>query len=175
MQLDQDDVNNYEQRTFFEKKESKDINPLSIFFAVLAAILVSWFIRVAYIEWQVNQAVSAFNQEMKMIVDRNQQQMAAIQLKNEALRVEAEEKARLKAEEIMQKKIAAHQIELDKSAAIATEVDERVRKEEAWIDFYKPIKGCEKDNPDREAVKCANDYIKARKRFEQSWLSSSIQ
>lgn len=175
MKLDKDDVKSYEQRVFFEKKESKDINPLSIFFAVLAAILVSWFIRAAYIEWQVNQAVSLFNQEMKVIVDQSQQQMRVFQLKNEAVRAEAEEKARLNAEEIMQKKIAAHQIELDKRAAIATEADERVRKEEAWIDFYKPTKGCEKDNPDREAVKCANDYIKARNRFEQSWASSSIQ
>lgn len=55
MQLDQDEVRGYEQRAFFEKKDFKDLNPLSIFFAVLAAILVSWFIREAYVEWQLRQ------------------------------------------------------------------------------------------------------------------------
>lgn len=173
MQLDKEDTRSYEQRAFFEKKESNDLNPLNIFFAVLAAILVSWFIREAYIEWQLRQVVSVFNQEIKVITDQTQQQMRSNQLKSEAMRLEAEEQARVKAEEDMQKKIAAHQIELDKRSAAASEVDARVRKEESWANFYKPIKGCEKDNPDREAVKCGNDYIKSRNRFEQSWATNS--
>jgi hypothetical protein len=41
MQLDKDELRDYEQRAFFEKKEVSETNPLNIFFAVLAAILVS--------------------------------------------------------------------------------------------------------------------------------------
>lgn len=55
MQLDKEDKLNYVQRTFFEKKESIELNSLTIFFAVLAAILVSWLIRIAYIGWQLRQ------------------------------------------------------------------------------------------------------------------------
>jgi hypothetical protein len=173
MLLDKEDKINYEQRAFFDKKESKELNPLSIFFAVLAAIIVSWFIRAAYIDWQLRQVAEAFNQQISVINDQSQQQMRSIILKNQAMQAEVEEKARLKADELMQKKIETHQIELDKRAAVASEIDARARKVEAWNVFYKPTKGCEKDNPDREAVKCGNDYIRARNSFEQSWASNS--
>ena len=51
-------------------------------------------------------------------------------------------------------------------------INERAKKDEAWKVFYKPTKGCEADNPNRETVKCGNDYIKAHDRFEASWLTN---
>lgn len=175
MQLDKEEMMSYEQRAFFEKKESKELNPLNIFFAVLAAILVSWFIRMAYVDWQLRQVAETFNEQIKVMNYQSQQQMRMIQLKNEAMQAQAEEKVRLKAEAAMQQRIAAHQIELDRRAAIENEINTRVKKEQAWTAFYKPTKGCEKDNQNRDAILCGNDYMKAHKRFEESWASSLNQ
>ena len=172
MQLDKEDIRSYEQRKFLDSPEKQDLNPLSIFFAVLAAILVSWLIREAYLEWQVRQAVEVFNQQMQIINAQSQQQMQNIQLQNEEMRAKAEEDARAKAEELRQQKLAAQQLDNDKRNAIVAEIEERSKKEEAWAEAYKPVKGCEKDRPDRDAIKCGNDYAKAHRQFEASWAAN---
>ena len=172
MQLDKEDIRSYEQRTFLEAPQKKEVNPLSIFFAVLAAILVSWLIREAYVEWQVRQAIEVFNQQMQIIDAQSQQQMQSIQLQNQAMKANAEENARAKQEELRQQKLAAQQLDNDKRNAIAAAIEERTKKEEAWALTYKPIKECEKDNPNRDAIKCGNDYAKAHRQFELSWANS---
>lgn len=174
MRPDNEKIRNYEQQSFFEKKESKDINPMNIFFAVLAAILVSWFMREAYIEWQLRQVLSTFNQEMKLIEVQSQLQINAVRMNSEAIKSEEERNSRIKAAELMQKKLDAQQVEFNKRADVVAEINNRVKKEEAWLEFYQPTKGCEQDNQNREAVKCGNDYIKAHKRFEASWVASPI-
>lgn len=118
MQLDKEDIKSYQQRTFFDAPPKNEVNPISIFLAVLAAILVAWFIRAAYIEWQVRQALEIFNQQMQIINAQSQQQMRNIQLRNEAMREKTEERIRLQAEELRQQKLAAQQIDFEKRAAI---------------------------------------------------------
>ena len=172
MQLDKEDIRSYDQRTFLDAPQKKEVNPLSIFFAVLAAILASWLIREAYVEWQVRQAVEVFNQQMQIINAQSQQQMQSIQLQNEAIKASAEEDARAKEEKLRQQKLAAQQLDNDKRNAIAAAIEERTKKEEAWSYAYKPIIGCEKDNPNRDAIKCGNDYAKAHRQFELSWANS---
>jgi len=174
MQLDKEDIKSYQQRTFFDAPPKNEVNPISIFLAVLAAILVAWFIRAAYIEWQVRQALEIFNQQMQIINAQSQQQMRNIQLRNEAMREKTEERIRLQAEELRQQKLAAQQIDFEKRAAIENKINERSKKEEAWAESYKPARGCEKDNPDRDALICGNDYAKARRHFEATW-STDIQ
>ena len=172
MQLDKEDIRSYEQRKFLDAPQKKELNPLSIFFAVLAAILVSWLIREAYVEWQVRQALEVFNQQMQIIDVQSQRQMQSIQLQNQAMKAQAEENARAKEEESRQQKLAAHQLDSDKRNAIAAAIDERTKREEAWSTAYKPISGCEKDNPDRDTIKCGNDYAKAHRQFELSWANN---
>lgn len=172
MQLDKEDIRSYEQRTFLDAPQKKEVNPVSIFFAVLAAIIVSWLIREAYVEWQVRQAVEVFNQQMQVINAQSQQQMQSIQLQNEAMKAKAEQEADAKEEELRQQKLAAQQLDNDKRNAIAAAIDERTKKEEAWSSAYKPISGCEKDSPDRDTIKCGNDYAKAHRQFELSWANS---
>lgn len=172
MQLDKEDIRSYEQRVFFESPPKNEVNPVSIFFAVLAAILVAWFIRAAYVEWQVRQALAAFNQQMQIINEQSQQQLKNIQLQNEAMRAKAEENARLKAAELRQQKFAAQQLDFEKRTLVVNQINEHARKEEAWNEAYKPVRGCEKDNPDRDIIKCGNDYAKARRQFEASWSSN---
>lgn len=171
MQLDKEDIRSYEQRKFLDSPEKTEVNPLSIFFAVLAAILVSWLIREAYLEWQVRQAVEAFNQQMQIIDAQSQQQLKNYQLQNEAEKAKLEEEASARAEELRQQKLADQQLDTEKRNAIAAAIDERIKKEQAWTETYKPVKGCDKENPDRDAIKCGNDYVKAHRQFEVSWAN----
>jgi hypothetical protein len=67
LQLDPDEIRDYRQEAFFNENKSKALSPVSIFLAVLAAILVSWFIREAYVEWQIKQALEVFNQQMNVM------------------------------------------------------------------------------------------------------------
>jgi len=170
MQLDQDEIKSYEQRAFFEKKENTELSPVTIFFAVLGAILVSWVIRQAYIEWQVQRALTVFNQQMQIMNAQSQQELQRFQIQSEAARAAAQERVRLEMEAKEQQKLAAIQLENDKRAQELAVIQEKEAKEVAWKRFYNPIRGCESENPNRDAIKCGNDYIKARKRFESGWF-----
>lgn len=172
MQLDQEDIKSYKQRTFFDPTPKNELNPTSIFFAVLAAILVSWFIRAVYLEYQARQELALFNQYISVINEEIQQQLKNTQLQTEAMRARIEENARLKTEVLRRQKQLAQQIDLAKREEISHQINARVRKDEAWAAAYKPIRGCEKDNPDRDAIKCGNDYAKAHRQFEASWTNS---
>lgn len=170
MQLDQDEIRSYEQRAFFQRTEYPQNNPVVIFFAVLAAIIVSWIVREAYIEWQVQRALTLFNQQMQNLNAQSQQRFQNLQIQSEAARIAAQERVRLEMEEKEQQKLAAIQLENDKHAQQIAIIQEKDAKELAWTKFYNPTRGCESENPDRDAIKCGNDYIKARKRFESGWI-----
>ena len=186
MPLDPDEIRDYERRSFFEKDHSNSTTPLTIFLAVLAAILVSWAIREAYLEWQVRRALEYFNQQVEISNARSQQQLRAFQIQSQAAQAQAEEQAkqqaeahtqqrleeiRLQAEAHRQQRLEEIQLQRENQARIAEANAQLARKEEAWGQYYKPTAGCELDNPRRATVECGNDHIKAIKRFEQYWLT----
>lgn len=173
MQLDDEDIKSYQQRAYFDSNKPKqEVNPISIFFAVLAAILVSWFIREAYIEYQARQALALLNQQLSIINEQTQRQFEHIQLQTEAMNARAQENARLRAEALIEQKQIAQQIDLKNREEISNKINEQIRKEQAWAVAYKPVKGCEKDNPERDAITCGNDYARAHRKFEASWISN---
>lgn len=170
MQLDQDEVASYAQRAFFEKKETTALSPATIFFSVLGAILVSWVVREAYIEWQVQRALIVFNQQIQIMNAQSQQELQHFQLQSEAARAAAQERVRIEMEAKEQQRLAAAQLDNDKRKQALAVIQEKEAKEVAWKKFYSPIRGCESENPNRDAIKCGNDYIKARRRFELAWI-----
>lgn len=170
MKLDKDELRDYEQRAFFEKKEVSETNPLNIFFAVLAAILVSWFIRELYLEWQIRRALTIFNEQMQIVNQQTQQQLQQIQINSEYQRAKAQEKARLEFEYKEQQRRLAIEQENQIHAQQMAIVEEKNAKESAWKRFYKPTLGCESENQNRDVIKCGNDYIKERRRFESGWI-----
>lgn len=172
MQLDDEDIKSYQQRAYFDSKPKQEVNPISIFFAVLAAILVSWFIREAYMEYQARKALEMLNQQLSIINEQTQRQFEKIQLQTEAMNARAQENTRLRAQALIEQKKIAQQIDLKNREEISNKVNEQIRKEQAWAVAYKPIKGCEKDNPDKDAIKCGNDYARAHRKFEASWISN---
>lgn len=172
MQIDKEDLRTYEQRAFFEKKGAISLSPVSIFFAVLYAILVSQVIRQAYLDWKIQQAVAIFNQQIQAISAQSNAQLQSIQLQNEARKAADEEKIRFKAESAEKQRLATIQADNENRARVIAAINEQARKEHAWKLFYKPIVGCGAENPNREAVKCGNDYIKSRRSFDASWVAN---
>lgn len=161
MQLDPDEIRSYQQTKYFENNKSSP-DPFAIFIAVLAAILVAWFIRVAYVEWQIRQVVNIFNQEMVLLNQQSQKSIERMQIDARLRQQAALEHERLKVE-------IKQQEELSNRAAIQAEIDLAKSKEQAWKRFYKPISGCESSNNDKDFIKCGNDHAKAIKRFESQW------
>ena len=172
MQLDPDELRSYRQDSYFDKKQSNETNPMAIFFAVLGAILVAWIIREAYVEWQVRQALAIFNQQMATINEQSQRSLENIQIQSQAYQEAANQRARIEQAKIEQKKLDELQLERDRKAAIAAEVDLKIKKEQDWEAFYKPIKGCESSNDHKDLMKCGNDYAKAKKSFEAQWKNT---
>lgn len=169
MKLDHEDLQTYQQRNFFENARPSSPDGITIFFAVLGAILTAWLIREAYMEWQVRRALHAFNEQIEISAQQTQKQLEQIRINNEAARLQAQQNVRLQAEE--QARLTRQQLQQqneirEKTAALEIE---KSRKEKAWKQYYRPVSGCEMDNPDRETVKCGNDFIKARRLFDAQW------
>ncbi len=162
MKLDREDIPKHHLRErFFDKPEPRPLDAFTVFVAVLAAILVAFFLRATYNEWQVRRAVLAF------------QEQVAVTQKHHQDRIEASRKAR--AEKIYQQKMAKYRAEKQKQAAISAGIKERNMKAKAWEDFYKPLAGCESSNDDKNLLICGNDYAKAKKKFEALWASKKLR
>ena len=168
MQLDPDEIRDSRQYAFLNPKRSNEVDLFKLFLAVLAAILVAWFIRAAYVQWQLRQVLETFNQQVTAINANAQKNIELSQVRSQAA---AEERARIQQEEIYQQKLAKRQLELDKQAVINHAVNERNRKAQAWADYYKPAKGCEPANDNKDLMMCANDHARARKNFEAQWAN----
>jgi hypothetical protein len=166
MKLEPDEIRNYQQDAFFESQNSTDnnLNPFTVFVAVLAAILVAWLVREAYLEWQINRALLVFNQQMEMVGKQSQLQAQAIQkaMQDSLLRQQ---------QEANQQRIAQHQLEIERQAAISAQIEERNKRSQAWENYYKPSAECINDNG-QNLMKCANEHAKAKKDFEAQWSGS---
>ena len=174
MKLDDDEINGYYQRKFLENSQpaKANIDGVTIFFAVLAAILLSWFIRDQYLEWQARRALEVFNQQMAIINVQTQNQFREIQIQAEKAKLENEERIRQEANRVQQIKLHKIEIEHQKQAAVEAQLAERVAKEAAWKETYRPIAGCEPEKSDRDLLKCGNDYARSHKRFKENWAKT---
>jgi len=162
MKLDKEDIPKHHLREhFFDKPQAKPLDAFTVFFAVLAAILVAFFLRATYNEWQVRRAVLALQEQVAVTQKHNQD------------RIEANRKARTN--KIYQQKMAKYRTEKQKQAVISAGIKERNMKEKAWEGFYKPIAGCESSSDDKDLLTCGNDYAKEKKKFEALWASNKLR
>ncbi len=169
MQLEPDEIRGYKQDYFFNQntKKPNEVNPFTIFLSVLAAILFAWFIRAAYIEWQVRQALEVFNQEMQLINEQSQRNIERVHQQSLAMQEAANERQRQTEAAAYQHKLALHQQELAKQAEKEAEIEARSNKADAWLAFYKPSKACESEN--KNIINCGNEYAWAKNKFETQW------
>lgn len=165
MKLDEDDVNSYHQRHYFDEPKSSNINGTTIFFAVVSAIIFCWFLKGAYEEWQIRRALAIFNEQMAITEIQTKNELRKIQIRNE-------EHIRLQAEQSEHLRIQKYQAGLERQAIFDTQMAKKNAKEVARKSFYKPVAGCESENPNRDLIKCGNDYARANKKFEENWAKN---
>jgi len=75
-----------------------------------------------------------------------------------------------RAQEARRAKETALQMDLYQREQKALSLKHDSDKETAWNAYYKPTVGCESSNQNRDTIKCGNDYIKSRNKFEASWI-----
>ena len=172
MQLDKDEIDSYRQRQFFDVPKSPNINGTTIFFAVVGAIIFCWFLKGIYEEWQVRRALAILNEQLAITEVQTKNELRKMQIRNEAFKAQNEESIRMQAEQDQLLKIQKHEAELEQQAFFETQLAARNAKEVAKKSFYKPILGCESHNPNRDLIKCGNDYARANKAFEESWAKN---
>ena len=172
MQLDKDEIDGYRQRQFFDESKSPNINGTTIFFAVVGAIIFCWVLKDIYEEWQVRRALAILNEQIAITEVQTKNELRKMQIRNEAFKAQNEEGIRMQAEQDQLLKIQKHEAELEQQAFFETQLAARNAKEVAKKSFYKPILGCESHNPNRDSIKCGNDYARANKVFEESWAKN---
>lgn len=173
MKLEPDEIKNNSIDDFLDKDNgSTKLTPESIFVAVLAAILVAWFVKSVYVELRVRYELNKFNQEMAVISKRTQQRFQTMQLNNQQ-RIDENRKAR--EDKAHQLKMLKYRAEQQKQAVITAGIEERTSKAKAWERFFKPINGCEPSNDNKDLMKCGNDHAKAKKKFEELWANNKLR
>lgn len=166
MQLEPDEIRGYQQDYFLNQniKKSYETNPFNIFLSVLAAILFVWFIRAAYIEWQIRQVLEVFNQEINLVNEQSQRNIEKIRQQSLAMQKAANERQKQAEFAAYQHKLSLHQQELVKQVEKEAEIEARNNKADAWLGFYKPSKACESEN--KNMINCGNEYARAKNKFE---------
>ena len=85
-------------RLFLKSKGVHKVNSWIILFGALAAILVSWFIREIYLDWQDRRVLTILSVQMEIANKQTQQQLQQIQINNQHRQTKPQEKAKLKFE-----------------------------------------------------------------------------
>lgn len=122
---------------------------LGVFIGALAAL----FAYEAISAYRMKLAAQDAAKEMKAAVDR--QNAAAAQARNRL------EQQRQQAQEQEERQRQAQQ------AMIAEHRERQARKDAAFQRFYKPSSACQADPA---TVPCANEYMQAKKRFEDNYV-----
>ena len=122
---------------------------LGVFIGALAAL----FAYEAISAYRMKLAAQDAAKEMKAAVDR--QNAAAAQARNRL------EQQRQQAQDQEERQRQAQQ------AMIAEHRERQARKDAAFQRFYKPSSACQADPA---TVPCANEYMQAKKRFEDTYV-----
>jgi hypothetical protein len=178
MKLEPDEIRNPQQDAFFEDQHSS-VSRMSegglfllIVSAILVAMLIAWFVKEAYDRWQIERALQLFNQEMQNINNQSNKTINQITLQSQAMMRQSQEDVQRQKEEAYQKRLALHQIELNRQAALAAEIEAKNKKTVAWNNYYKPSPECINDNG-QNLMKCANEHARAKKAFDSMWAQSN--
>lgn len=169
MKLDLDDIPKHHLRNdYFEKPQPAPVDALTIFLAVLSAILVAFFLREVYTEYQLRRAAAALTQTIEVNNQQLQQSVESIRRKQEANR-----QAQL--ERLNQQRLDKYRTEKQKQAAISASIEERRKKSDAWASYFKPSKDCESTNDNIDLIACGNAHLKAKKQFDKMWANEQLR
>jgi hypothetical protein len=179
LQLDEDEIRNSEIDAFLNKDKSAALTPLTIFFAVLAAIVVAWLMKTAYDDWQAREAMRIFehewtkfekqmnkNFEQSRVDAENLLKRQTQQLNNQVQRIRSPRLEKLVEEqqqEYRKEKVKKY-IRIN-----GLDVTNNTDKAKAWAEYYKPSANCEKAENRQLLMECRKSNLQAIKEFEAIW------
>lgn len=102
-------------------------------------------------------------------------QEAAVTLSKESARrrEQAEQTERERAEQLREKRAQEIQAAEERQRQQAETIAEKERREAAWGRFYRKPPACDEARGGQWTVDCANDYIRARSRFNDQYSGAS--
>jgi hypothetical protein len=115
---------------------------------------------------------SASTAAIHQITDSTQQQSAAVTDRAKAQQADAARQAAETQHAQLEAKAAHARSEME---AARFEQQEAARKEAAWQAFFQPKKMCDNPPDSDTQVDCGNDYMRAKREFEERWERSEIQ
>jgi uncharacterized membrane protein YccC len=141
---------------------------LSLAFVLLACFLAMAITSAALRQWRPGLSAAALN-----IVTPQTLQQAAISSPVERP-IDREQAARLKAKEAEDatRREAIRQREVAE-AAIRRTAEQEARREREWQAYYKKPSNCDEAQPTIDSVGCANDYIRARRSFDEKFSNAT--
>jgi hypothetical protein len=130
---------------------------------ILAAALVLLLVDRIRTQMAIDEATRFFQSLTKGLQDSSAR-TAEDARRREAQRAAAEQQAR------REKAAQQRSTEDAKRAAI----EEAARKERAWLKFYKRSPYCDNNPNNEQMMDCANQHIRARRQFEESYAAGKL-
>jgi hypothetical protein len=150
----------------FLRTPRAELGVWQIVLGVAGGILLAGAIGFAFRVWLVHQAASALQQQAEHSLRRLNEQNARMAEKVRLDQAEVAERARVR-EEARRTALAEAQRAQDNARRQA--LAEAERKERAWGAFYQRPAHCDNPPDGNALVACANEHIRARKRFESTY------
>ena len=126
---------------------------LTIFMAVFFGALLAMFAHDGIIELRLQYEIHKAQQAVKKSLRDSAAAIDRQQMESQRLREEASQRAQANASA--------------NAMAIRLQREREQRKADAWVRYFQPSAACKLDSG---MAKCANEYIAARKRFEDTYV-----
>ena len=130
--------------------------------------------------YESRQAEAVVRQFVAAMTDVNEQssrQLAAAAAAANAQAANARAHAAAVAEKQRTQEMALnaerHRVERLRIAAAEQATAEKTRRDAAWAKFYRPSAACQ-DPASRATMKCANEFARAQKEFQQRWSQGAM-
>lgn len=156
-----------DEQAFQPRPRSWTSHPITVVLAVIFGAVAVWGVQVAVVEWRARvaaeQIMRAGNEAMRQTQLRLQQVQREVAEREERRQAALRQQEAIKAQAIAERQQAAD--EARRAAAAAVE-----RKDKAWARFYRKPAHC----ADSATVECANDYIRAKRSFEEKYARGEL-
>ena len=123
---------------------------------VFLALLLMFFVRIAYVNYVANEIATSIIQTSKEQQDRITERLRQQQVKTEAQKRKA----------LLEKQEEQRITEL--------EIDFERKKDKAWFNYYIEPKECLSYKSNQHMVECSNKRIRARRDFEILWAENKV-
>jgi hypothetical protein len=140
--------------------DREDTDVWKIAMGVALGILVAGLIGFAVRAWFAHQAISEFTEQTNRMLIRQQQAAQAALARS---RAEEAERQRLADERAAAKRAEKNAI-----------LDEQARRERAWAKYYTKPARCDDQPSDETLVQCANEHIRAKRRFDAEYAAGRL-